>query len=182
MKTICRSRFAGPEVLYASEPIVTVGRSEVEHLKELAATSPRGRIRLCMHPSTDHPLHEMLIVHPKGAYVRPHKHSHKAEAVLVLEGQVDVIVFQDDGSIRKATRLDRAGETFYHRINESSYHTLIIQSEMLVFHEITSGPFVRTDTIFAPWSPEEEEIEIARYMDNLQRQTELLWSSDGRPI
>jgi hypothetical protein len=38
------------------------------------------------------------------------------------------------------------------------FHTLIIQSEVLVFHETTNGPFDSTGTLFAPWAPKETDV------------------------
>jgi hypothetical protein len=41
------------------------------------------------------------------------------------------------------------------------FHTLLIRSDVLVFHETTDGPFDRRDTAFAPWSPEDRDVEAA---------------------
>ena len=50
-----------------------------------------------------------------------------------------------------------SGEIFYHRLADAWFHTVIPTSEMVVFHETTNGPFRRQDTIFAPWSPPEDD-------------------------
>ena len=50
-------------------------------------------------------LHEMLIVHQRGAYVRPHKHPGKMESTHVVKGLVDVVLFDDDGSVRRTIRM-----------------------------------------------------------------------------
>ena len=50
-----------------------------------------------------------------------------------------------------------SGHEFFYRINNPYYHTLNITSEFLVFHETLKGPFDRSDTIFAPWAPEEND-------------------------
>jgi hypothetical protein len=40
-----------------------------------------------------------------------------------------------------------------------------------VFHETTNGPFNRADTIFAPWSPEEDDVVAVRaYVEKLKQQ------------
>ena len=172
MSMVTQSKRVAPEVLYATQPVATVGMQDVDELKELALTNPRGRMRLCLHPSVQHRLHEMLIVQCKNTYVRPHKHVAKAESLLVLEGEVDVVLFDEDGSPMTVAHLSNpAGDDglFYHRINESLYHTLIIRSETLVFHEITSGPFRRADTIFAPWAPVEDDATVRPYLDSLKQ-------------
>jgi cupin fold WbuC family metalloprotein len=89
--------------------------------------------------------------------VRPHKHLGKPESFHVIEGIVDVIIFDECGDIREVIQMGNYGSdrVFYYRISTPIYHTLLIRSDILVFHETTTGPFNRVDTVFAPWSPEE---------------------------
>ena len=67
------------EVLYPRESIVAVNGLDLEKLKKLALLNTRKRIRLCAHKTPDDKLHEMIIVHTKECYVRPHKHLHRPE-------------------------------------------------------------------------------------------------------
>jgi cupin fold WbuC family metalloprotein len=147
------------EVLVASSPLVQLGRADIEALKRQALTNPRCRIRICAHPDTADRLHEMLIVHTRGAYVRPHKHLQKSESVHIIEGEVNVVFFDDAGAVAEVVRMGDygSGRKFYYRIGGPRYHTLLITSEFLVFHEVTNGPFRREDTVFAPWGPEEAD-------------------------
>ena len=62
------------EVLYPKDRIVTVEAADLEALKQMARLNPRQRIRLCAHHSVEDVVHEMIIFHPQGTYVRPHKH------------------------------------------------------------------------------------------------------------
>ena len=39
-------------------------------------------------------------------------------------------------------------KNFYYRINGKTIHSLEIKSKYLIFHEVTSGPFVRKNTIY----------------------------------
>jgi len=147
------------EVLVASGPIVRVGRTDIESLKQQALDNPRQRIRICAHPNTTDRLHEMLIVHTRGAYVRPHKHLNKSEAVHIIEGEVDMVFFDDLGKVTEVAQLGEygTGRDFYYRVAAPLYHTLLITSRFLVFHEVTNGPFRREDTIFPAWAPEERD-------------------------
>lgn len=147
------------EVLFAADPIVTVGRPDIESLKEKAGHNRRKRIRLCAHRNVTDSLHEMLIVHTKETYVRPHKHLNRTESFHLIEGVVQVVVFDDAGNIMEVVQMGdySSGHRFYYRMQEPFFHTLRITSDYLVFHETSNGPFVRSDTVFPPWAPEEND-------------------------
>jgi cupin fold WbuC family metalloprotein len=153
-----------PEVLYASDPIVQVDRGDIEALAARAEKNERGRIRLCTHRDTRDTLHEMLIVHARDTYVRPHKHRAKSEAFHVISGVADVVLFNDSGSITTVVAMGdyASGRKFYYRLANPIYHMLLIRSDQVVFHEITNGPFDRADTLFAAWSPEIDDRDAAR--------------------
>jgi cupin fold WbuC family metalloprotein len=165
-----KTRTETDEVLYAEDPIVSVSDEDLEYLKQKADLNFRQRIRLCSHPVLTDNLHEMLIVHKKNVYIRPHKHPGKSESIHIIEGFVDVVVFNDDGSIFQVLPLGEygSGRVFYCRMNSSVYHTLLIHSEILVFHETTNGPFQKGDTQFAPWSPDSSDAESCKkYVEKL---------------
>ena len=156
------------EVFFSIDPVVKVDYSEIETLKDRSKRNKRKRIRLCAHNSVIDGLHEMFIVHTKETYVKPHKHLNKAESLHVIEGLVDIIIFDDEGAIIDVFQMGDylSGKKFYQRISDSYYHSMIIRSEFLVFHEVTSGPFRRSDTVFPNWAPEEEDTNATKNFMN----------------
>ena len=150
-----RTKELNEEVLFADDRIVEVRREDVDVLRQRAEANQRKRIRLCGHPNVDDNLHEMFIVQQKDTYVRPHKHLNKGESLHVIEGSVDVVVFDEEGNVVRVCSLGdySSGRPFYHRIGEPLYHTLLVSSDTLVFHETTAGPFRPEDTTWAPWAP-----------------------------
>lgn len=165
-----RPRQINEEVFFAEEKIVKVGPADIKFLKERAGRNRRKRARLCAHRNIDDALHEMLIVHKKGAYIRPHKHLNKIESFHVIEGIGKVIVFDELGNITEIIQVQNSSSqaVFYYRISDASYHTLLISSDFLVFHETTNGPFKKDDTIFAPWAPDEDNsIAVKKYIEKL---------------
>ena len=155
---------------YAGDGLVTVDAATIATLIGDAAKNPRRRIRLCTHSTVDDAVHEMLIVHERSCYVRPHKHVGKSESFHVVEGQVDVVLLDDTGAVTDVIPMGsyESGRPFFYRIAEPLYHTLIIRSAVLVFHETTSGPFVRDQTVFAPWSPDgADDSEVEQYLSVL---------------
>ncbi len=147
------------EVLYVLDNFTNVNGGDIELLKDKASKNPRRRIRICAHKDTEDTLHEMLIIHSKGAYVRPHKHLNKSESFHIIEGHLEIVIFDEAGSIDKVINMGdyASGNIFYYRLSESCFHTVVPISDIVVFHETTNGPFKREDTIFAPWAPKEDD-------------------------
>jgi cupin fold WbuC family metalloprotein len=158
------------EVLYPEEDVVIVTKADLDELKQLALQNPRRRVRLCAHRSPQDHLHEMFIVHTSDCYVRPHKHIGKAESMTVLEGEVDVVLFNEDSSIKQIVQMGTpgSGKIFYQRLSDPIYHTLIIRTPFLVFHEGTEGPFLRENTIFPKWAPAEEDAAAKEFINQIE--------------
>lgn len=147
------------EVYLAAGQIPRVARSEIEFLKQKLQDSSRGRVRLCAHPGNEDLLHEMFIVMSRATYIRPHRHGNKSESFHIIEGLVDVVIFDNEGAITEVVALGdlQSGHDFFYRLSLSAYHTLVIHSQLVVIHEITNGPFRPGDAEFAPWAPDEAD-------------------------
>lgn len=161
------------EVFYSGDSIVKVSRGDIYQLKQLARQTPRKRSRLCTHKGVESSLHEMLIIHEKDTYIRPHKHLRKSESFHVIKGKGDVVIFSENGAVLDLIEMSDYGQgrVFYYRLSEPLFHTVIVKSEVLVFHETTNGPFRREDMVFAEWSPNDnEEDAVHRFLKNLGSQ------------
>ncbi len=166
-------RKVNDEVFIALDPIVKWGGEEIAFLKRTALASPRKRARICAHNTNEDALHEMIIVISAGSYIHPHRHIGKSESFHIIEGEVDVAVFDDAGAIADVIELGPvgSGRQFYYRLSESAFHTLLIRSDCLVVHEVTNGPFARDRTALAPFAPPEEQQDAARaYMRRVAEQ------------
>lgn len=162
------------EVLYTQDRITCVNSKDIELLKSKAAANKRKRVRICSHIDKNDSLHEMLIVHNMGIYVRPHKHNDKSESFHIIEGCLDVVTFDDHGNILNVIEMGEftSGKCFYYRLSASHFHTVIPKTDWVVFHETTNGPFNREDTEFSDWSPPEDDENAQKvYLDNLIEKT-----------
>ena len=148
------------EVFFPDQKIVRVNRIEINALQKQSLVAKRRRSRLCAHRDVSDCLHELLIVHPENTYVRPHKHLGKPESFHIITGTLSVIIFDEDGNITEIIPMGdySSGQNFYYRISDPLYHTVMITSKIAIFHESTTGPFKRSDTVFAPWSPKEKDL------------------------
>jgi len=156
------------EVLYTKDEITKISSSDIETLIEMADQTTRKRIRICAHPSLDDPVHDMLIVHFQDTYVRPHKHLNKDETFHIIQGELKVVIFNDDGAIKSFISMGEygSGKTFFYRMSKSYFHSVIPSSEVVVFHETTKGPFNKDETIFPDWAPDERNINDIRMFIN----------------
>ena len=143
------------EVLFAATPLVTVDRQLIAGLVRRAEANARKRMRVCAHQQVEDPLHEMLVVHTQATYVRPHRHA-GAESFHVIEGRADVVLLDEGGGVTDVIPMGdyASGQTFYYRLSAPHYHTLLIRSAVLVFHEAKEGPFRPAENVAAPWAPE----------------------------
>jgi len=148
------------EVFYADADIIMLSRADLDFLKAQTLRNPRRRARLCTHTGVADRLHEMLIINVRETYVRPHKNTNRPKSFSVLEGVLDVVVFDDAGNVCRAMRLGAYGSGLphYFRLHQTRFHTLRTISDLVLFQETTVGPFQPGDTVFAPWSPEDADV------------------------
>ena len=168
-------RQVGNEVLYTTRSLSTLTPEDIRTIKAVALASPRRRARLCTHAAAEDALHEMLIVVEQASYIRPHRHFHRPESLLVLEGRADAVFFTEDGAIDQVIQLAPygTGGTFYYRIDSPQYHMLLLRSDWLVLVESSLGPFNPSASEFAAWSPPEQDaVAIEAFRQDIRRRLE----------
>jgi cupin fold WbuC family metalloprotein len=134
-----------------------VGWEWIERLKTTAINSPLRRARLCLHRSDEDALHEMIIALAHDCLFPPHRHPSKSESYHIIEGRLILIIFADDGAPIRSLLLTPPGQggVVCFRLSASVFHAVLPLGESVVFHEATNGPFVKSDTVYAPWAPSE---------------------------
>jgi cupin fold WbuC family metalloprotein len=160
------ARAVTDEVLVATGGVVRVTAADLVEIRDRGTRGPRKRARLCAHLNPTDPLHEMLICLAHGTYIRPHRHPLKSESFHVIEGELDVVLFDDDGDLREVICMGpyASGKAFFYRLAEPRFHTVLVNTPHVLFHETTNGPFDPTDTEFAPWAPAEGDPESAEFI------------------
>jgi cupin fold WbuC family metalloprotein len=159
--TLDRFQAVAEGVFVALTPISTIGPVEIAFVKTQARSVVRRRARLCLHRSSYVRLHDIVIALDRSTYLRPHRHADKSETFHIIEGAASVVIFDDKGGIERVIALGgEQGQRLY-RLDEPHYHTLVIQSDMLVIHEVTNGPFSPGATDYAAFAPDENDTENA---------------------
>ena len=70
----------------------------------------------------------------------------------ILQGSANLIIFDGKGNIKKKVLLsDRKNGINFYRMNKSMFHSLIVKSKYLIFHELTKGTFIKKNMIIAKW-------------------------------
>jgi cupin fold WbuC family metalloprotein len=153
-------------VFYNTDDIAEVSPDWYERLKLNALGAKRKRSRLCLHRGDDDVLHEMIIVFHRDAVVRPHRHRGKTESYHIIFGELDIVLFDDDGRPTRIVSMGdlASGKTLVYRQSTPIWHSVIIRSEYAAIHEVTNGPFRVEENEFAPWSPEEDN-QLRAYLD-----------------
>ena len=143
------------DVIYFKNSLVKINKKDLDLLKKFSNHNRDKKSRYCNHKSKNARLHEMIIFHKKGYYVRPHSHPNSSESVHLIKGKVDIVIFDKKGNISDIIKMGnyQSGKVFYYRMNNELIHTLIIKSAYIIFHETSLGPFKRKNTKFTKWSP-----------------------------
>ncbi len=170
-----------PGVFYSDEPLVTIGIREMDFVCKQAASNPTRRARICAHRDVNSPVHEMIICLCRESYVQPHCHR-KCESLHIIEGSCDVVLFAKGGAINSRIPLGSGNsEVRFLRLPSEQFHTLIVRSDYIVFHETIEGPFRREDTVYADWAPAETDRSSTRdYVEEIVSSLAAIYSD--RPI
>lgn len=145
------------EIFYVNDLPLTLTEADLTTLIANAETNSRQQARLCTHTDENSNLHEMIMCYSNNVYVRPHKQENKIVSYHIMQGHVYVCLFNEDGSLKQAIEMGEYGSglPFYFRAPSSLYRSMLVLSKKLLFHEVTQGPYIKQETLFAPWSPEE---------------------------
>jgi len=150
-----------------------------------ARQSSRKRDIHIFHTGDQDPLQRMLnAIHP-GSYITPHRHHMppKSESIVVLEGVLAYVSFDDDGTALESefALLDPARGLYGMDIRPTVWHTIFALEPDTVIFEVKSGPYHPFgDDGFAAWAPPEGSPEAAQYLMELENRFRLLWKLPPR--
>lgn len=159
-------------VIYNSNELLELSKNDLSVLRELAENAVLRRSRICMHLSEEDSVQEMVIGLCRDSYIRPHRHLGKSESYHIIEGELTVILFDETGRVTKRILMSAndASLKLIFRLSNEAWHMVIPQTEYVVIHEVTNGPFNRSDTEYASWAPHESESDaIVIFLEELNK-------------
>lgn len=140
-------------VFFESDKI-EINKTLILQLKEMTVNSKLRKSRFCLHKDHNDLIQEMVIGMCKGVYVAPHRQINKNKSYQIIEGELKVLFFDDSGTITQQIVMgtQESGKTFIFRFPSNQWHTIEVQSEIVIYVEVMTGPF--TGTEFASWGIE----------------------------
>ena len=142
-------------VFFATSPTRWISRSHIDFLKAVAAKTPLGRARVCLHADEADAVQEMIIAMSRSTVVSPHYHAVRQESYHAIEGLARLVLFSDAGRIVESILLGGLAEVgdsvLCCRIPVNVVHTLVPETDFFVFQETAAGPFEEGTSIVPPW-------------------------------
>lgn len=132
-----------------------------------AAESDRLRAHLNVHEQLDANVQRLFIATEPDTYMRPHRHpeAHKWEFFVVLEGAIDLLIFDEDGTLRERVEMS-PDRTRAVEVPPNVWHAYVCQKSGTVALEIKEGAYIPTpEQDFAPWSPAEKSVGAAAFRE-----------------
>jgi cupin fold WbuC family metalloprotein len=146
--------------------IKTITADNLNTLTGKAAQAARLRAHQNVHESLDSPVQRLFIATEPATYMRPHRHpeAHKWELFVVLEGQIDLLVFNEAGDVTQRTPMSRTA-TRAVEIPPNTWHAYVCMQSGTVALEVKQGAYIPTpEHDFAPWAPAENTAAVADYL------------------
>lgn len=152
-----------------NDPVI-INEAMMSELRNHAMKSELGNSRILLHRDATNKLHEMLIVHKKGPYIRPHINKGSSKSYIIIDGEMVVAWFKEDGDLLKTCFLSSTEGEMNRiiRFENEIFHTLLPLTTSVTFVETILGPHV--NTIYAPWAPTIDDPESNRFWIDLSKQ------------
>lgn len=140
---------------FAAERNASVTQDDINALVQDAASAGA---RLNVHTSPADDLHAMVILQPHGNYAQPRAHASKSKVFHIIEGELLVLLFSDQGAIDSLQVLT-PGKALTMIVHHGVMHTNVALSPYATYLEVIAGPFERSsaERTFADFAPPQTE-------------------------
>jgi cupin fold WbuC family metalloprotein len=166
-------RISSAATISQHEVATPITQALINQKAQDARASNRQRDIHVLHTGDEDTLQRMLNALQPGTYVTPHRHVAvlKAEAVVVLQGSLGFVRFNDDGTYdaQDFVYINPRQGTFGVDYRAGVWHTFIALEPDTVVFEVKPGPYdAVTDKEFALWAPAEGDQAAADYLRRLE--------------
>ena len=144
--------------LFLKGPYRSIGEQDLKKLKKFTQKEKLKKFRYCLHQNPKHLTQEMIICTKGFVYTRPHKHpKSKSESYHMLLGNMDVYLFSDKGKVidkinLSCSKFKTKNSRSMYRINSPIFHTMVPNTKWVIWHEVTTGPFIKNSQYFSKFA------------------------------
>ncbi|WP_100157745.1 WbuC family cupin fold metalloprotein [Proteus columbae] len=120
-----------------------IDKVSLDNLYNEAEKSERLRSHLLLHKSHEDKVQRLLIALVKGSYVEPHYHelSHQWEMFVILEGKVEITLYDHMGSIIENFLAGENTDISIVNLEPNEVHSIKCISPQALMLEVKEGPF-----------------------------------------
>lgn len=150
-----------------------IDRKLIDQKSQHASTNERLREIHNFHDKDEATLHRMLnAIQPK-SYIMPHRHLEdpKEETIIVLQGSLGCVCFDNDGKIipESLCYLSQESDQIGIDLRVGVWHTIFALEPNTVVFEVKSGPYKKaSDKEFASWAPSYDSDKALAYLARLE--------------
>lgn len=128
--------------------------------------SPRHRMLIPIHRHQKDLVQRMVNVLQPGTYIQPHLHPRNGatETILVMEGELGFITFDQSGGVKTTHRIPVGGLV---DIEKRVWHGVLDLEPNTIIFETKRGPYDNGDKEFSGWAPRETDPEAVPYRKRL---------------
>ncbi len=138
----------------------------LEELDRKAQASPRLRTNHNLHEAPEAPIQRLVVKLRQGTYIRPHRHPQRWELGLVLQGRMDLVLFDDQGTLTERITMTPVRGTLAVELPKAQWHSYIAVSDAATFFEVKEGPYdPATAGEFATWAPAEGDPAAGAFLE-----------------
>lgn len=145
-----------------------ISTQRLDELSDSAATTPRRRRNLNVHPVLEDPIQRLFNAMAPGTYVRPHRHARDGcwELMMAVRGAFAILTFDDDDTVLERVDVGSGhGHAAAAEIPPYTWHAVVVMAPGTVMFEVKPGPYCPiSDKDFATWAPQEGEPDAARFV------------------
>lgn len=140
----------------------------LNEMKSISNNNGNMNLRICLHKNSESKFHDMVILERSGTYTPPHKHFDKEDSLLIIEGKLGIVTYNDDGTVYDYCLLE-PNRTLMYKVGIQMYHAVIAMTDTVIYHESKPGPFIyETDSIYPPWGPNiDDPSSMQKYKDTI---------------
>lgn len=118
-----------------------IDKKLLDDISSKAQTNERLRMNYNLHDSLDSKVQRLLNALEPGSVIPIHRHTQTDETYIVIRGQIEVVIYDDDcNEIDRIILNHKEGKYGFH-ITKNQWHSVNVLAKNTVIFEVKEGPY-----------------------------------------